>query len=65
MNEQEKINDLRNQLREAVKKVPHRINSASVQAVRDYKDAYTKAVKMIDKKGAKETELRSALVAVQ
>jgi len=65
MDDQKVIENLRNQLREATKRVPSRINSASVQAVRDYKDAYKKAVKLIDKKGVKETELRSALTAVQ
>ena len=65
MDDQKVIENLRNQLREATKRVSARINSASVQAVRDYKDAYKKAVKLIDKKGVKETELRSALTAVQ
>jgi len=65
MDDPKVIENLRNQLREATKRVPARINSASVQAVRDYKDAYKKAVKLIDKKGVKETELRSALTAVQ
>lgn len=65
MDDKKVIQELKQQLREATKRVPTRINSASVQAVRDYKDAYKKAVKLIDKQGAKETELRSALVAVQ
>lgn len=65
MDDQKVIEELRNKLREAVKRVPARINGASIQAVREYKDSHKKAVKLIEKKGAKETELRSALVAVQ
>ena len=65
MDDQKVIEQLRQQLREAVKRVPARINGASIQAVREYKESYKKAVKLIDKKGAKETELRSALVTVQ
>jgi ribosomal protein S20 len=65
MDEQQVIESLKSQLRQAIKRVPDRINGASVQAVREYKEAYKKATKLVDKKGAKEIELRSALTAVQ
>lgn len=52
---------LRGILRNALRKVPERINSASVKAVRDYKDAYKRAVKVVDKRNATPSELQSMI----
>jgi hypothetical protein len=56
-NEQE-VERLRGILREALRKVPARVNGGSIQSVRDYKDAYKRAVKAVDKSKATSHELQ-------
>lgn len=52
------IERLRDILRNGMKRVPERINGASVQAVRDYKAAYKKAEKAVDKSKVSSHELQ-------
>lgn len=59
--DEQEVERLRGILREGLRKVPTRINSASVQAVRDYKDAYKRAVKVVDKRNATPSELQSMI----
>ena len=59
--DEKEIERLRDTLRERLRRVPDRINGASVQAVREYKLAYTKAVKVVDKKNASAHELQSMI----
>ena len=59
--EEQEAERLRAILREGLRKVPARINSASVQAVRDYKDAYKRAMKVVDKRNATPSELQNMI----
>lgn len=59
--DEKEIERLRNILRDGMRRVPERINGASVQAVRDYKEAYKRATKLIDKRNATPSELQSAI----
>lgn len=52
---------LRGILREGLRKVPARISGASVQAVRDYKEAYKRALKVVDKRNATPSEIQSMI----
>ena len=62
MTEEEKqIEHLRDTLRDRMKKVPARINTASIQAVREYKKAYIAAKKTADKKSPSMHELQNAI----
>lgn len=58
------IERLRASLQERLRKAPDWINGASVQAVRDWKKAYERARKVVDKKSATATELQSAIQSV-
>lgn len=51
-------------LRDRMRRVPERVNNGSVQAARDYKDAYSRARKAIEKKSVKLTELQTLINAV-
>lgn len=51
-------------LRNGMRKVPDRINGASVQAVRDYKKNYLAAKKLVAKSKATHSELQSAINSV-
>lgn len=62
--EQQEIERLRATLQERLKRAPAWINEASVQAVRDWKRAYERARKVVDKKSATSTELQSAIQSV-
>lgn len=55
---EQEVERLRGILRAAIRKVPDRINGGSIQSVRDYKDAYKKAVKAVDKSKATTHELQ-------
>lgn len=59
--EEQEVERLRNVLRNGMRRVPDRINGASVQAVRDYKEAYKRAAKLVDKRNATPGELQSAI----
>lgn len=52
---------LRAQLSEALSKIPKRLNNASVQAVRSYREAHSRAIKVLNKRNATGFELQSAL----
>lgn len=59
--DEQEVERLRGVLREGMRRVPARINGASVQAVRDYKDAYKRATKLVDKRNATPSELQSMI----
>ena len=59
--DEKEVERLRGVLRNALRKVPDRINSASVQAVRDYKEAYKRAMKVVDKRNATPSEIQSMI----
>lgn len=59
--DEKEVDRLRGILREGLRKVPARISSASVQVVRDYKDAYRRAVKVVDKRNATPSELQNMI----
>lgn len=56
--DEREIQHLRDVLRQSLRRAPERINGASIQAVRDYKEAYKRAVKAVDKTKATAHELR-------
>lgn len=58
------IERLRAALRERMKRAPDWVNGASVQAVRDYKEKYKNAVKLLDKKTVTANELSAAINSV-
>ena len=62
--DQQEIERLRQSLRERLQRAPAWINEASVQAVRDWKKAYDKARKTVEKKTVTATELQSAIQSV-
>lgn len=55
---EQEVERLRDILRAAIRRVPDRINGGSIQSVRDYKSAYKKAVKVVDKTKATSHELQ-------
>lgn len=59
--EEKEIERLRDILRERMRRVPDRIHTASIQAVRDYKSAYTSAKKTIEKRSATLHELQATI----
>ena len=58
---QSELDQLRSRLAEATQKVPLAVQHGSVQSTRSWLDAQQKAVKLLNKKGAKATDLRAAL----
>lgn len=62
--DEQEIERLRGVLRERMRRAPDRINTASVQVVRDYKKAYVAAAKLVGKRGATATELQAAITQV-
>jgi ElaB/YqjD/DUF883 family membrane-anchored ribosome-binding protein len=59
--DEREIERLRTELRQSLRRVPERINGASIQAVRDYKEAYKRASKLVDKSKATAHELRMTI----
>lgn len=59
--EEQEAERLREVLRLRLKRVPDRINGGSVQAVRDYKQAYVRATKLLNKSSASPSDLQSAI----
>lgn len=65
MDEQDLKASLRQRLREAVNKVPERINSGSVQETRAWMRARNDAEKMLKKSNATVAQLMSAIESVK
>jgi hypothetical protein len=62
--QQLEIARLRIRLQESLNKAPDWMSGASVQRVRDWKSAYAKAKKLLDKNSATAGELYSAIQSV-
>jgi len=58
---QSEVDALRSQLEAAVQKVPLAVQNGSIQVTQAWLGAQQKAVKLLNKKGAKATDLRAAL----
>jgi len=65
MDEQELKESLRRQLREAMNKVPERINSGSIQETRAWLRTRSDAEKVLKKSNATVAQLMSALSSVK
>jgi hypothetical protein len=59
--DEQEVERLRTVLRNGMRRAPERINGASVQVVREYKEAYKRAAKLVDKRNATPSELQSAI----
>lgn len=65
MDDEELKESLRQRLREAINKVPERINSGSVQVVRDWVRKRNDAEKVLKKSNATIAQLMSAIESVK
>lgn len=65
MDDEELKESLRQQLREAINKVPERINSGSVQAVRAWMRMRNEAEKVLKRSNATIAQLMSAIESVK
>jgi hypothetical protein len=62
--DQQEIERLRASLEERLRRAPTWVNGASIQAVRDWKEAHKRAKKVALKKSPTATELLSAIQSV-
>lgn len=65
MDDEQLKESLRQRLRQAINKVPERINSGSVQAVRSWMQSRNNAEKVLKKSNATVTQLMSAIESVK
>lgn len=62
---QAEVPALKERIRQAFNRVPDRINSASIQAVREYKRDISTARRLLAHKGATEAALRAVLSRIE
>lgn len=65
MDDPRQVHLLRSRLSVAVNKVPERIVNGSIQQTRHWVELRDRAVKILKKPNATETELRSALSSIE